>query len=90
MRPFVAPKGSIAVDGVSLTVNRTEGLELEVMVIPATLRATTLSDLALGAEANLEADLIARYAVGFLMGKGRGGAGEAPGLTLEKRMSLGY
>ena len=58
---YVARKGSICVDGVSLTVNRTQGDEFEVNLIPHTLQATTLSRLAPGVRVNLEVDLIARY-----------------------------
>ena len=58
---YVARKGSICVDGVSLTVNRAEGEEFEVNLIPHTLEVTTLSRLEPGVRVNLEVDLIARY-----------------------------
>jgi riboflavin synthase len=58
---YVAPKGSICIDGVSLTVNRVERHEFEVNLIPHTLEVTTLSRLKPGAKVNLEVDLIARY-----------------------------
>jgi len=58
---FVAPKGSIAVQGVSLTVNAVDGARFAVNLIPHTLAVTTLGRLAPGARVNLEADLIARY-----------------------------
>jgi riboflavin synthase len=58
---YVARKGSIAVDGVSLTVNTVEGDAFEVFLIPHTLQATTLRRLTAGAPVNLEVDLIARY-----------------------------
>lgn len=58
---FVAPKGSIAVDGVSLTVNGVDAAAFDVVVIPHTLRATTLAALPIGALVNLEADVLARY-----------------------------
>jgi riboflavin synthase len=58
---YVARKGSIAVQGVSLTVNRVDGCEFEVNLIPHTLAVTTLKALAPGARVNLEVDLIARY-----------------------------
>jgi riboflavin synthase len=58
---FIAKKGSICVDGVSLTVNAVEGSIFEVNLIPHTLEATTLSRLQPGSKVNLEADLIARY-----------------------------
>lgn len=58
---YVARKGSITIDGVSLTVNRVDAEVFEVNLIPHTLAVTTLSRLAAGAKVNLEVDLIARY-----------------------------
>jgi riboflavin synthase len=61
LRRYVAPKGSICVDGVSLTVNQVDGEVFQVNLIPHTLEVTTLSRLAAGVKVNLEVDLIARY-----------------------------
>jgi len=58
---FIAPKGSIAVRGVSLTVNRVSGTRFDVNLIPHTLAVTTLGALAPGARVNLEVDQVARY-----------------------------
>ena len=58
---YIARKGSVCIDGVSLTVNRVDGDAFEVNLIPHTLEATTLSRLAPGVRVNLEIDLIARY-----------------------------
>ncbi len=58
---YIARKGSICVDGVSLTVNRVEGNRFEVFLIPHTLQVTTLKRLTRGAKVNLEVDLLARY-----------------------------
>jgi riboflavin synthase len=58
---YLAAKGSICIDGVSLTVNRVDGDAFEVNLIPHTLEVTTLSRLAPGVRVNLEVDLIARY-----------------------------
>ena len=58
---LVARKGSIAVDGVSLTVNAISGQRFSANLIPHTLEVTTLGDLSPGARVNLEVDLIARY-----------------------------
>ena len=63
---FIAAKGSITLDGVSLTVNAVTDRELSVMVIPHTLSVTTLGELRPGAPINLEVDTLARYAVRFL------------------------
>jgi len=59
---FIAPKGSVALDGVSLTVNAVAGDTFSVLIIPHTLKVTTLGGLAVGHEVNLEVDLMARYA----------------------------
>lgn len=59
---FIAPKGSVALDGVSLTVNEVEGDEFGVNLIPHTWEVTTLEHWQVGARVNLEVDLMARYA----------------------------
>jgi len=59
---FIAPKGSVAVDGVSLTVNEATGDTFSVLIIPHTLAVTALGALAVDSEVNLEVDLMARYA----------------------------
>jgi riboflavin synthase len=59
---FVAPKGSIALDGISLTVNAVEGDTFSVLVIPHTLQVTTFGALRKGDDVNLEVDTMARYA----------------------------
>lgn len=58
---YIARKGSIAIDGVSLTVNAVDGADLEVNLIAHTLASTTLQHLQPGARVNLEVDLLARY-----------------------------
>ncbi len=65
---YVARKGSVCVDGVSLTVNRVRGRAFDINLIPHTLKATTLGRLAPGAKVNLEIDLVARY-VERMLGK---------------------
>jgi riboflavin synthase len=59
---FIAVKGSVTLDGVSLTVNEVERDTFSVLVIPHTLKVTTLGALTVDAEVNLEVDLMARYA----------------------------
>jgi len=59
---FIAAKGSVALDGVSLTVNEVAGDSFSVLIIPHTLTVTTLGRLAPGDAVNLEVDLMARYA----------------------------
>jgi riboflavin synthase len=58
---YVAKKGSVAVDGVSLTVNEVQGRRFEVNIIPHTRAATTIRNLAAGRPVNLEVDMTARY-----------------------------
>jgi riboflavin synthase len=59
---FLAPKGSVAVNGVSLTVNKVSGTDFSINLIPHTLEQTMLRDLRAGTKVNLEADMLARYA----------------------------
>ena len=66
---YIARKGSIAVHGVSLTVNAVRGVEFEVNLIPHTLAATTLRHLRVGDRVNLEVDPLARYAERLLRRK---------------------
>jgi riboflavin synthase len=61
LRRFIAPKGSIAVDGVSLTVNEVDQFGFGVNLIPHTLATTTFGDITEGMIVNLEVDLMARY-----------------------------
>lgn len=59
---FIAQKGSVALDGVSLTVNTVAGNDFSVLIIPHTLKVTTLGAWQAGTRANLEVDVMARYA----------------------------
>jgi len=61
LKSFIAPKGSVTLDGVSLTVNDVDGADFTVNVIPHTLGETTLKSLKPGDRVNLEIDLLARY-----------------------------
>ncbi len=71
---LVAPKGSIAVDGTSLTVNSVDNDTFSVMLIPYTCRVTTLGSLQPGTAVNLEADIFARYVARACGGGGVGAA----------------
>lgn len=71
--PYLVPKGSVAVDGVSLTVNDPAGLRFRVTLVPHTLDRTILSGLRPGDRVNLEADLLGKYVRHFVSGAaGRG------------------
>jgi riboflavin synthase len=63
---FIAAKGSVALDGVSLTVNEAAADAFSVLIIPHTLNVTTLGQLAAGDQLNIEVDLMARYAARLL------------------------
>jgi riboflavin synthase len=58
---FIAPKGSVALDGVSLTVNEVDKKQFGVNLIPHTLAVTTFGRAQIGSKVNLEIDLLARY-----------------------------
>ena len=78
-------QGSIAVDGVSLTIVAVDGARLRVSLIPHTAAVTTLSRLKPGVRVNLEADLIAKYVHAFVAGRK-----PADGLTWEKLAEAGF
>jgi riboflavin synthase len=78
-------QGSVALDGVSLTIVAVEGDRLRVSLIPHTASVSTLSRLARGVRVNLEADLIAKYVHAFVAGRKPGG-----GLTWEKLAEAGF
>jgi riboflavin synthase len=79
------PQGSLAIDGVSLTIVDLEADTLRVSLIPHTVAATTLRDLRVGDEVNLEADLIGKYVCAYLARPG-----SAQGLTFEKLSEAGF
>ena len=58
---YIAPKGSITVDGVSLTVNSVNGSNFNVYIIPHTAKATIIGDYKIGEKVNIEIDMMARY-----------------------------
>jgi riboflavin synthase len=83
--PFLAAKGSVSVDGVSLTVNAVTGDAFRLVVIPHTLAATTLAGIATGTDVNLEADVVARYVARLLESRG-----ETPGPLAARLRDMGY
>jgi riboflavin synthase len=86
---FVAEKGSVAIDGVSLTVNALHARGFEVMLVPFTRDATALGDRAAGAPVNLEVDVIARYVARWM--EGRGAEAPAPsGVTMDLLARHGF
>ena len=65
---YIAAKGSVCVDGISLTVNAVDGAEFELNIVPHTLSETTMGDFQPGRTFNLEVDIIARYLERLLLG----------------------
>ena len=70
---YIATKGSVAVDGVSLTVNAVRGTEFEVNIIPHTLDMTVIGAYERGTAVNIEVDMLARYLERLLQAPGEGG-----------------
>jgi len=85
---YIAEKGSICVDGISLTVNAVEGARFDLNIVPHTLQETTMSGYAAGRRVNLEVDVIARYLERLLLGGRAAGAGA--GVTLELLARQGF
>ena len=87
---YIAAKGSICVDGVSLTVNAVNGAEFSLNIVPHTLDETTLKAYRPGREVNLEVDLVARYLERLLQGAAAARPGSGQGLTRETLESHGF
>ncbi|MCU7958459.1 MAG: riboflavin synthase [gamma proteobacterium symbiont of Bathyaustriella thionipta] len=66
---YIAAKGSVCIDGVSLTVNRIEGAEFELNIVPHTLQNTIMQNYRVGSPVNLEVDLLARYLERLMLGE---------------------
>ncbi|MXW22000.1 MAG: riboflavin synthase [Candidatus Dadabacteria bacterium] len=79
---YVVEKGSVAVDGVSLTVNSVRGVEFSVNIIPYTLRETTFSEFRRGREVNIECDIIGKYVEKMLSGTDTPAKGSSVGRKL--------
>lgn len=87
---YIAHKGSICVDGVSLTVNAVYGSQFELNIVPHTIRATTMTDYRTGAMVNIEVDQIARYLERLLLGDKADGATATSGVTAELLARNGF
>jgi len=81
---YVVEKGSIAIDGVSLTVAGMEGEVVSVALIPETLARTTLGGLSAGEGVNVETDIVGKYVVRYMQARGGGG------LTMERLRDAGF
>ena len=85
---FIAEKGSICLNGISLTVNRVEGNEFDVNIVPHTLAKTTLGSTRIGDPINIEVDLIARYLERLM--SGRDPSQPESGVTMELLSQSGF
>ena len=86
---YIAEKGSICVDGISLTVNDVSGAEFELNIVPHTLVETTMSEYKPGTQVNLEVDIIARYLERLLLGD-KAADKQGGGISLEKLQEYGF
>lgn len=86
---YIAEKGSICVDGISLTVNGVSGAEFELNIVPHTLVETTMSEFKPGTRVNLEVDIIARYLERLLLGD-KAADKQGGGISLEKLQEYGF
>jgi riboflavin synthase len=87
---YIAVKGSICVDGISLTVNGVNGAEFELNIVPHTLAETTMSAYRTGRRVNLEVDLVARYLERLLQGERAALPGSGASLTRELLEAYGF
>lgn len=86
---YIAHKGSITVDGTSLTVNKVDGAEFELNIVPHTLQMTIMDSYRTGTRINLEVDVLARYLERLMLGD-KAAEGEGQGLTLEFLAKNGF
>lgn len=78
---YIAHKGSITVDGTSLTVNKVDGAEFELNIVPHTLKWTIMGSYQAGTPVNLEVDVLARYLERLMLGDKAAESGAASGIT---------
>lgn len=86
---YIAHKGSITVDGTSLTVNKVDGAEFELNIVPHTLKWTIMDSYQAGGKVNLEVDVLARYLERLMLGD-KAAEGEGQGITLEFLAKNGF
>jgi len=87
---YIAHKGSITVDGTSLTVNAVKGAAFELNIVPHTAQETIMSEYEVGRKVNLEVDLVARYLERLLLGDKAADAYAEGGLNMQKLMEAGF
>ncbi|MDD1792694.1 riboflavin synthase [Enterovibrio makurazakiensis] len=87
---YLAEKGSVTVDGISLTINDIDGNRFKLTIVPHTALETTIETLNVGQQVNLEVDVIARYLERLMMGDRAAQQSGAGGLTMAKLAESGF
>jgi riboflavin synthase len=87
---YIAHKGSICVDGTSLTVNAVNGAEFDLNIIPQTMAETVFGEYQPGTRVNLEVDVIARYLERLVLGDAAAEPGASSGLSMETLAENGF
>lgn len=87
---FLVEKGSVAIDGISLTVNSVEAESFSVAIIPHTLLNTTLSGMKIGQRVNIETDLIAKYVLRLFPGRLEASPADRPAISLDFLAKHGF
>ncbi len=85
---YIAQKGSICINGISLTVNNVNGASFDINIVPHTLKETTLNDATIGTKVNLEVDILARYMERLM--KGEAAAKPCSAVTMELLQNSGF
>ena len=85
---YIAEKGSICINGISLTVNNVNGASFDINIVPHTLKETTLNDATIGTKVNLEVDILARYMERLM--KGEAAAKPCSAVTMELLQNSGF
>ena len=89
MAKYIAEKGSVCVDGISLTVNAVKGAVFELNIVPHTLQETTMGKFKVGTEVNLEVDIIARYLERLILGD-KAADVETSGISMDMLSEHGF
>lgn len=89
MAKYIAEKGSVCVDGISLTVNAVKGAVFELNIVPHTLQETTMGQFKVGTEVNLEVDIIARYLERLILGD-KAADSKSSGISMDMLAEHGF
>ncbi len=87
---YIIKKGSVTINGISLTVNACEGEQFSVSIIPHTLQATTMGEMRVGEKVNIEVDIIGKYVEKLLFTRAAGEGGEPGGVSMRFLAENGF